>query len=339
MKIPQFSTSAIPRAVPTAVVLAVLSSVFPLVPPALPQSADELRRVEAFLERDDAASALALLGETMNPKRPAAEALLLRSTARFMIGATAEGSKDLERALELDPNLRQGWLNLAGLEIAEGHYEAAEKALEKARSLDPDDPDNHLNLGAVTLFQDRLDDAQEHFAKYLAGHPDSADAAFLVAANYALSGHEVEAVRYLRRAVGQDERKRLEARSDERFVGLQSPEYRKLLRTDTYKPPEDALTAAAAFAVPYERQDPKLVYAVLEALKAHEIHYDPWIEATDAWALVWAPMRIKIFTQENGTGVVSLSAPPDAFAEDDWQRRTQELFRTIYRELGARPGG
>lgn len=295
---------------------------------------EQLRDVQAHLDRGEAEEALALLKRVMKKGKPSAEGLLLRSTALIMTGDTASGFKDLERALEIDPGLRQGWLNLAGLEIAEQRYDAAYEALLRAQQLAPDDPDNHLNLGAVRVLQGRLEDADEHFARYLEAHPVSAEAAYLVASNYALGGFEEEAVRYLQAAVKLDERLRMRARSDDRFVGLQGPHYRQLLTTDAYVPPAGAHTAAAAFKNPYKREEPDLVYAVLDALRSHGIEYDPAVEANDEWALIWSPrMRIKLFTQNNGTGVVKVSAPADRFTPEEWQRTTQELFRTVFSHL------
>lgn len=305
-------------------------------PAAAPQTPADprLRPVQEQLDQGDADKALELLAQVMKKAKPSAEALLLRSTALIMSGDTASGFTDLERALKIDPALRQGWLNLAGLEIAEGHYDAAYDALLKAQELDPDDPDNHLNLGAVMVLQGKADDASAHFDRYLAAHPDSAESYYLVASNYALGGYEGEAVENLRRAVKLDERMRIRARSDDRFLGLESEEYHKLLTTDVYQPPPGAYTAAAAFEKPYRRREPDLVYAVLDALKAESIEYDPTVEANDDWALIWTPrMRIKLFTQSNGTGVVKLFAAAEGFTTDQWQERSQTLFRTIYEKL------
>lgn len=308
--------------------------------PAAAQTRDpELASVQAHLDRGEADEALELLKTVMKGK-PSAEALLLRSTALIMAGDTAKGFDDLERALKLDPTLRQGWLNLAGLEIAEQRYDAAYDALLKAQELDSGDGDNHLNLGAVRVLQGRSEEAAEHFARYLEAHPGAAEAAYLVASNYALGGFEEPAVQHLREAIRLDERLRLKARSDDRFVGLEGEAYRRLLTTDSYAAPAGAHTAAAAFTQPYRRQEPDLVYAVLDALRAHGIEYDPNVEANDEWALIWSPrMRIKLFTQKNGTGVVRITAPAERFTADEWERTTQELLRTVYRNLDRDAAG
>jgi tetratricopeptide (TPR) repeat protein len=294
----------------------------------------QLAPVQARIESGDAAGALELLEKVMKQGKPSAEALLLRSTALIMAGDTPKGFKDLERALDIDPTLRQGWLNLAGLEIAEQRYGAAYEALEKARELAPDEPDNHLNMGAVLALQGKVDAASEHFDRYVEMSSGSAQSHYLVATNYALAGRELEAVAHLKRAVELDERVRLRARSDERFLALDSAEYRKLLATDVYEPPAGAHVAASAFNESYRRKDPKLVYAVLDALKVRGLPYDPTIEANEEWALIWTPdMRIKLFTQHDGAGVVRITAPRESFTDDQWAERTESLFRSIYEIL------
>lgn len=324
------------RLTPAALLLTLFLS------PASPVPAQGIRDprlapVQERIDGGDAAGALELLEEVMNKGKPSAEALLLRSTALIMAGNAPKGFKDLERALEIDPTLRQGWLNLAGLEIAEQRYDAAYEALEKARDLAPEEPDNQLNMGAVMALQGKIDEASEHFDRYVEMSAGSAQSHYLVATNYALAGREHEAVAHLRRAVELDERLRLRARSDERFLGLESSEYQRLLSTDVYEPPADAHTAAAAFDEPYRRKEPKLVYAVLDALKAESLPYDPTVEATQDWALIWSPdMRIKLFTQQDGSGVVQVTAPNEVFTEDKWAERTQTLFRKIYEILAQR---
>lgn len=294
----------------------------------------QLATIQAHLDRGDAAAALDLVNRVIRLGKPTAEALLLRSTALIMAGDMVNGFKDLQRALKMDSTLRQGWLNLAGLEIAEGRYDAAYKALIKARDLAPGEPDNDLNLGAVMALRGKTPEATEHFDRYLQTQPGSASACYVVAGNFALAGVETKAVEYLRQAVALDEHMRLRARGDERFLGLQSEAYRKVLTTDVYQPPADALVAEAAFDPPYRRDNPKLVYAVLESLKALGYDYNPTVEATDHWALIWGSrMRIKLFTQQNGTGVVRMHALAGRYTEDEWKRSTQGLFRTIYKNL------
>lgn len=298
-------------------------------------AADRLAQAQSFLDRGEPGEALREIDSLGDKEQSSAEALLIRSTALIMLGDAAGGYKELRRALKADPKLRQGWLNLAGLEIAERRYDDAEKALRKARELDPQAADSYLNLGAVAVLRNQSAAAAEHFATYLELEEDRGQAFYLVAANYALAGNAVQAVEHLRQAIAEDERLRLQARSDDRFAALTSPEYSQLLTTDSYTVPADHRQQAAAFQRPYTRQDPQLVYSLAEALKELEIPYDPKIEATQNWALIWGDMRIKVWNQANGTGVISLSAPPERFTDDAWHRRTQELFRLVHEKLAA----
>ena len=303
--------------------------------PASAQSEARLAMAQRFLDQDKAAQALEIVESVLRKDKKNARGVLLRSTARIMSGDLSAGFKDLQRALKLDPSLRQGWLNLAGLEIAERRYEAAYDALVTAQKLDPSAPDSDLNLGAVLVMQGYLEKAERHFDRYLAALGASAEAQFLVASNYALADSEELAIEHLRRSIRIDERYRMKARSNERFLGLNSLDYKVLLNTDAYTPPAGAHQVVAAYRVPYRQSDNELLYAVLNALQQLEMPYDPKIEANPRWALIWAGMRIKVADQSDGTGVVSLSAPKESFADDEWHRLSQELFRAIHQILGG----
>lgn len=279
--------------------------------------------------------ALAILDAVLRKGKPDPEALVLRSTGRAMIADLEGAFKDLQKALKIDPTLRQAWLDLAGLEIAEGRYAEAYEALLEAQKLDPAAVENHLNLGAVLVMQGKVEPAGEHFARYLEAAGESADAYYLVASNYAMAGNQRPALEHLRRAIDLDERTRLRARADARFLTLDEEAFQELLDSDRYTPSAGAHTRSAAFKTPYDVKNNRLLYAVLEALDELGMSYDPAVETTSRWALVRSEMRIKIHNQGNGTGVVSLSAPAESFTADAWQRRSQELFQAIHKALSG----
>lgn len=290
---------------------------------------------QAYIDAGNPAQALAVLDNVLKRGKPDPEALLLRSTARFMVGRNEDGSDDLRRALELDPTLRQGWLNLAALEVVSERYDKAYKAFLEAEKLDPEAPDNHLNLGAMLLLTGDAEGAEEHFAQYTRRRSEDAEAHFLVASNYALVGQETMAVRYLSRAVSLDERMRMRARADRKFGVFSSPAYVQLMTTDTYQPPADAHQVAAAFEVPYDEEDTRLLDAVIDALGQRGEAFDPKVEVNPEWALIWADMRIKVYSQSASSGVVSLSAPAERFTTEAWHRRSQALFRAVHDALAA----
>ena len=302
----------------------------------LEAQASGLEQAQALLETEQVDQALQLLDRLLQKNKNHAEAYLLRSTGRIMNGDVRGGLADLKKALRVDPNLRQGWLNLAGLEIAQGRFQEAQEALEKAQEIDPGASDNALNLGAVVLMQGRRSEAAGYFDRYLQQEKGTAEAHYLVAGNYALAGLPENAVEHLRQAVEKNERMRLRARNDERFLALDHPAYQQLLNTDAYVLPPNAHTVAAAFRVPYDQKTNRLVYAVLEALRRQKIRYDPNVEATAGWALIWGEqLRIKVSNQSNGTGVVRLSAPAEQFSKDAWHRQSQALFKVIHEQLGS----
>ena len=134
-----------------------------------------LDQIEAALEAGRAEEALQSLEQFESPDRPiAARALLLRSTALFMLGRIEPGRRDLEEALAKDPNLRQAWLNRAALDIADGDLDRALEALGRARALDPQAADTDLNIGAVLLMQGKVAEAAPYLERYLAAAGDTA---------------------------------------------------------------------------------------------------------------------------------------------------------------------
>ena len=302
--------------------------------PAQPWSDARLARAQAFLDAEQPGPALTLVEQVLEESKSNAGALLLRSTGRVLLGDISGAYKDLKRATKIDPSLRQAWLNLAGLEIAEGAYDDAAKALVKARELDSGAADSYLNLGAVAVLQNDLATAEQEFGGYLEREPKVAEAHYLIATNWAIGGQEDRAVEHLEQAIRHDERWRLQARQDERFSLLSGPAYAELLRTDGWTPPPGTHQTAAAFSMPYVRTDPKLLYAVLEALRRIGRAYEPAVEANEGWGLVWAEdLRIKVYNQPDRSGVVNLTADPASMSASDFERAAQTLFRAIYEEL------
>ncbi len=319
--------------------VALLSVAVPLATPlraaAKPPAAPSLDQAQKLLDAGKAQEALDLLTPVLRRHKDDPRALLLRSTARFMLGDTEGGRADLDRSLQLDPTQRQAWLNRAGLEITEEHYDQALDSLAKARALDPDNPDTDLNTGAVLLLQGRLPEATERFRRYLDAAPDQAAAHYLVATNYAGRGYARLAVETLRQAVELDELYRVRARIDPNFEGVaDSPEFQALMEAPPARPPADHRVARQAFPTPYAGGHSQLLSAVLEALHEIGVTFDPRVEVAAGWALIHGPLRIQLYDRPSGNdaspeGVVQVSAPPDALGPEVWKQRTGKLFQTI----------
>ncbi len=289
----------------------------------------DLARARELVDAGDAAAAVSLLDNLLT-REPQAEAYLLRSTAHFMLGDLEQGRADLDRALATDPTLRQAWLNRAALDLSEGRLDEALTALTKARELDPAAPDNDLNIGAVLLLKGELQGANGNFARYLEQHPDSADAFYLVASNYAMAGYAGLAMQQLQQAIDLDEKSRLRARTDRNFSDLAAnARFREILSTDSYRLPPGAHFAAREFDLPYAGSNGGLLSVVLETLQLNDQPFDPRVEVTSGWALIWGDFRIKVFNTAEGKGRVELSAPAPHFTLTAWRQRAEDLFRQI----------
>jgi tetratricopeptide (TPR) repeat protein len=291
--------------------------------------ADPLARAAELIDAGKVTEAVGLLDSRL-AQREDPRALLLRSTARFMLGEMESGEADLRRALELDPTQRQGWLNLAALELASANHQAAYQAFLRAEALDPRASDNDLNLGAVLLYLGRLEEASTRFERYLGSQPGSGAAYYLVATNYALAGYSALALRHLTDAIKLDEKTRLNARTDPNFGPISTaPEYQRLLSTDLFVPPPGSLQTSRAFAASYSAADPRVVNAVLDALGALRVPFDRRVEVTPEWALVWADLRIKVRRESPERCSIEVSAPPASFTPQVFQSRVEALYREV----------
>ncbi|MBZ0112659.1 MAG: tetratricopeptide repeat protein [Thermoanaerobaculia bacterium] len=302
----------------------------------LAAGAIDLGSAQAALDRGDPATALKEAAELLSQDPKSAPALLIQSSAHFMLGEIDKGRLELDRSLALDPTQRQGWLNRAGLAMAEEDFSAALSAFEKARDLDPGALDNELNLGATRLLLGQLDQASAHFEKYLARSPQRAESFYLVASNYAMGGYVAFALRHLHQAILLDERVRMQARRDPNFVQVEEhPRFLDLMRTDIFAMPSDAHRTARAFEGGYLEGNGPLLQSVLDALYGLGESFDRNVEVTPEWALIWGRMRIKL-RQEGDRGVVELSAPAGNLTSLEWERLTKSLFDSIFVQLQKR---
>lgn len=305
-------------------------------PQSLPAQSPQalLADAEAALTQGQPERALEILAPLLKRETKNAPALLARSTANCQLGEIEACRKDLDRALALDPTLRQGWLNRSGLAIAEKRYDDALTALVEAEQLDPAAPDNALNQGAVLLLQGKLDAASARFERHLAANPDSADAFYLVATNFALAGYSALAVQHLGRAIELDERSRVRARSDANFAEMSSNRaLAALFATDSFRPPAGSSTATRIYRSPWRGAASQLLTAVLNALQVSRTPMESRVEVTDEWALLWTDVRIKLAKRGDAETGLELSAPSGRFTPASWNRRTSELFDAVELEL------
>lgn len=324
------------RLPPTLLLLLLLASSAALAAPPKPAgpAPSPLAAAEERLHAEDPEGALALLAPHLRKQPDDAQALLLRGSARCMNGETAACRADLERAVALDPGMRQGWLNLGALAVAEKRWPDALAAFGRAEQLAPGLAENDLNAGAVHLMEGDLAAASRRFESFLAREPRSADAFYRVAANYALAGYAALAARALEHAIALDERSRVRARLDPNFEPmLDQPPFPALFAQDRRTLPPDHVVARREYGRAYDGPEGNLLGAVLDAVQLSGRPFDPRVDATPDWAVLWSEFRIRVGTNAAGRGEVELSAPATAFPPAEWQRRTEAFFQLVARQL------
>jgi tetratricopeptide (TPR) repeat protein len=100
------------------------------------------------------------------------------------------------RALELDPDLVDAYVNLARIVHEDGDATSAARLYEKAIELSPDDPIVHFNLGLALEDTEGIAPAAAHYARALQLDPDFADAHYNLAGIYEKQGRETDALRH-----------------------------------------------------------------------------------------------------------------------------------------------
>ena len=303
-------------------------------------SEPQLAQARELLEAGNAESALALLDRMVKKDPSSAEALLLRSTAHFVVGEDNQAMRWSSRVACSCIQSREAWLNSAGLNLADQNYDGALEDFKRAEQLDPAAADNDVNIGAVLILSGDLDGANQRFQRYLSLNPGSSGASYLVASNYAMAGYAGLAIENLQRAVELDERARLRARTDANFAALETQRrFQDLLLNDSYRPPAGTYTAARTFEIPYTEADKRLLRAVVDALQIAVQPFDSRVEVTPGWALVWADFRIKVTDDDKGKGEVQLSGAPETFTPTQWRERSEEFFRQVDIQLLQRGRG
>jgi len=302
--------------------------------PATAQSADPLDQAQAAVDAGQPEAALEIVEPILKRDKRNARALLVRSTARCLEGDIERCKKDLDAALEADPNLRQGWLNRSALAISEKRYDDAIAALAEAERIDPTASDNGLNVGAVRLLKGDLEAATADFRRYLARNQSSGEAWFLVATNYAFSGYAALAVEHLSKAIALDERLRPRARVDPNFSDLaRNSTFQSLITTDGFQPAPDSLTASKTYQTRYTGADSPILTATLNAIQIAGLPLDPIVDVTDGFAVLWSRFRVKLLRTPKGSTIVQLTAPAGSFAPAQWESRTGQFFADLEREL------
>ncbi len=117
----------------------------------------EIERVRRDIER-----ALEL-----NPELPLAHAAMGLLEVWHRSGDLAAGERSLRRALELDPNLVDGYSWLASILWRQGREDAAGELLRRAEHINPLDPEVHAHLALLDAHRGRFEAAERRLLRLL----------------------------------------------------------------------------------------------------------------------------------------------------------------------------
>jgi len=106
--------------------------------------------------------------------------------------------QEMQKAISLDPNRSESFLNQALLQIEAQQFEAAEASLKKAAALDPKAMNAQLALGGFYQTRGRLPEAEEEFKKAVALDPKSPDPRSALVRLYMMEGKKSEAESFLK---------------------------------------------------------------------------------------------------------------------------------------------
>src|SRR6187401_3241707 len=115
--------------------------------------------------------------------------------------------KELDVAIDLDPQDAFPRHELAALQMDEGDYRSAITQLKEVVRLEPDNFEAHLDLGICYAQKGFYAEAERAYEKAREFNGDDLLLNYNLAALYALWGRRADAIVYLQRAVGIDKQK------------------------------------------------------------------------------------------------------------------------------------
>jgi tetratricopeptide (TPR) repeat protein len=105
-----------------------------------------------------------------------------------------------KKAIEIDPNYLESYINIGLLYNKEGDTKKAISYYEKAIAVDPDFTKAHYNLGVIYAKKGKLDKAISEFKKCISINPDLAKAHSQLGTAYLSKGLDSEAADHFYRA-------------------------------------------------------------------------------------------------------------------------------------------
>jgi len=121
-----------------------------------------------------------------------------------------------EKALEINPEYYEAWVNLGIVYRYIGNYEKAEECYNKAYDINPNYPELHISMGALYIYQNKPYEAVTILEKAVKLDPSISVAHSNLALAYAMVGRFADAENALRQAtvLGYDNSAAIQERID-----------------------------------------------------------------------------------------------------------------------------
>jgi tetratricopeptide (TPR) repeat protein len=123
-------------------------------------------------------------------------------TALIKVGFLGEGQAALERALELDPDRVDAWVNLGGARLGRWDFVGCVEANQQALNREPELMRAHFNQGLAYMYLGEAEKMLACFEKVLEIDPDSAAGHYHMAVALQALGKEARARMFLVKATG-----------------------------------------------------------------------------------------------------------------------------------------
>lgn len=124
---------------------------------------------------------LSVLRENAEKKPNSAKAQLRLGTALIKTGFLTEGEKTLERAVEIDPECVEAWVNLGGARLTRWDFDGCVRANQEALKIDPNLTAANFNLGLGYLYQGDSENMLQCFQRVLENDSQNAAAHYYLA--------------------------------------------------------------------------------------------------------------------------------------------------------------
>ncbi len=125
---------------------------------------------EAFqhLDNDQYEKAIPLLEKALAKSSASYSDELLYTcigNAQNELGQLDQAIKSHEKALSINPDFHEAWVNLGIVYRLTNEYEKAEECYKRALKLEPEYAELHASLGALYIFQEKYEESIEHLEK------------------------------------------------------------------------------------------------------------------------------------------------------------------------------